>query len=273
MEGSISFRGMIQSGLAWRCAVCILLCLGVGGCYSGGDSQVQEQREPHFLMGQKLARQMDYQGAIDAYEKALQVNPRSASAHFELALLCEDKAGDPAAAIYHYQQFLKLCSGFDNKIDAVEQHIVSCKVELAKSVASLAPLSPSGQTNMEKILLENRDLKAQLARWQEYYRAGHFQPSTNVAAQDPPARSTSVGAVGATTNTGTGRIVQLAPGPSSAGRPPVAGSGRTYSVKSGETLVGISRKYGISLNALQAANPGVEPRRLRVGAVLNIPAS
>jgi len=264
---------MIQSGLAWRCAVCILLCLGMSGCYSGGDSQVQEQREPHFLMGQKLARQMDYQGAIDAYEKALQVNPRSASAHFELALLCEDQAGDPAAAIYHYQQFLKLCSGFDNKIDAVEQHIVSCKVELAKSVASLAPLPPSAQTNMEKILLENRDLKAQLARWQDYYRAGHFQPSTNVATQDPPTNSSPGGAGRVTTNTGTGRIVQLPPGSFSGGRPSVPGTGRTHSVKSGETLAAIARKYGISLSALQMANPAVEPKHLRVGAILNIPAS
>lgn len=264
---------MIQSGLAWRCAVCILLCLGMSGCYSGGDSQVQEQREPHFLMGQKLARQMDYQGAIDAYEKALQVNPRSASAHFELALLCEDQAGDPAAAIYHYQQFLKLCSGFDNKIDAVEQHIVSCKVELAKSVASLAPLPPSAQTNMEKILLENRDLKTQLARWQEYYRAGHFQPSTNVATEDPPANSSPVGAGRMTTNTGTGRIIQLPAGSPPGGRSSVPGTGRTHSVKTGETLVWIARKYGVSLNALQTANPGVEPKHLRVGAILNIPAS
>ncbi len=264
---------MIQSGVAWRCAVCILLCLGMSGCYSGGDGQAQEQREPHFLMGQKLARQMDYQGAIDAYEKALQVNPRSASAHFELALLCEDKVGDPAAAIYHYQQFLKLCSGFDNKIDAVEQHIVSCKVELAKSVASLAPLSPSGQTNMERILLENRDLKVQIARWQEYYRTSHFQPSTNTATQDPPTNSNTASANRVTTNMGTGRAVQLTPSSQSGSRSSVPGAGRTYSVKSGETLAGIARKYGISLNALQTANPGVEPKRLRVGAILNIPES
>ena len=273
MEGSINFRGMIQSGLAWRCAVCILLCLGMSGCNSGGDSQVQEQREPHFLMGQKLARQMDYQGAIDAYEKALHVNPRSASAHFELALLCEDKAGDPAAAIYHYQQFLKLCSGFDNKIDAVEQHIVSCKVELAKSVASLAPLSPSGQTNMERILLENRDLKAQLARWQDYYRTGHMQPSTNAAILDPPTNSSPAGAGRVTTNTGIGRTVQFAPGSPPGGRSSVPSAGRTHPVKSGETLAAIARKYGISLNALQMANPGVDPKHMRVGAVLNIPGS
>ncbi len=242
------------------------------GCYSGGDSQAQEQREPHFLMGQKLARQMDYQGAIDAYEKALLVNPRSASAHFEMALLCEDKAGDPAAAIYHYQQFLKLCSGFDNKVDAVEQHIVSCKVELAKSVASLAPLPPSAQTNMEKILLENRDLKAQLARWQDYYRAGRFQPLTNAPIPDPPTNSGPVGAGRTATNSGDDRVVQRSPGASNS-QSSIPGPGRTHSVKSGETLAAIARKYGISLNALQTANPGVDPRHLRVGATLNIPAS
>ncbi len=177
---------MTRFHLALRCATCILLLLAVGGCVPGGDSRGDEQKEPHYLMGQKLAGQLDYQGAVDAYEKALQVNPRSASAHFELALLCEDKdkAGDPAAAIYHFQRFLKLCSRSDNRIDAVEQHIISCKVELAKSVAALAPLSPTAQNNLEKILLENRDLKAQLVKLQEEYSAGHLQASTNLPSRD-----------------------------------------------------------------------------------------
>lgn len=44
-------------------------------------------------------------------------------------------------------------------------------------------------------------------------------------------------------------------------------------VKEGETLVGIALQYGISLDALQQANPTVSPRFLSVGTALIIPVS
>lgn len=42
-------------------------------------------------------------------------------------------------------------------------------------------------------------------------------------------------------------------------------------VARGETLWGISRQYGVSLSALEAANPRVEARRLRPGHLLLVP--
>ena len=48
---------------------------------------------------------------------------------------------------------------------------------------------------------------------------------------------------------------------------------RTHTVVAGETAVRIARQYGVTLDALQAANPGMEPRRMRVGQVLNIPSA
>ena len=44
-----------------------------------------------------------------------------------------------------------------------------------------------------------------------------------------------------------------------------------HSVEQGETLSHISVKYGISVRDLQAANPGVQPRYLRVGMRLTVP--
>src|ERR1700729_1261080 len=116
---------------AWSCATGILLALLAGGCFPSGDSPLDEQKEPHFLAGKNLATQMDYQGAIDSFEKALDVNPRSASAHFELACLYESKSQppDPAAAIYHYDRFLKLAPKSD-MAEVVRTHINSCKMEL-----------------------------------------------------------------------------------------------------------------------------------------------
>ncbi len=45
----------------------------------------------------------------------------------------------------------------------------------------------------------------------------------------------------------------------------------TYVVKSGDTLTGIARRNGVTLQELEAANPGVSPRRLMPGQELRIP--
>ena len=46
-----------------------------------------------------------------------------------------------------------------------------------------------------------------------------------------------------------------------------------YVVVKGDTLAKIAKKNGVTLKALKAANPGVEPTKLRVGQKLSIPAS
>lgn len=48
-------------------------------------------------------------------------------------------------------------------------------------------------------------------------------------------------------------------------------TGATYTVVSGDTLVGIAKKLGIQLATLQQLNPGVSPSSLQVGQKLNIP--
>src|SRR5215471_780885 len=89
-------------------AVMVLLAAGLAGCGPSGQSQADEEKESHYLAGKSCLNSMDFTGAVECFEKALEVNPRSASAHFELACLFDQKQSDPAAAIYHYEQYLKL---------------------------------------------------------------------------------------------------------------------------------------------------------------------
>lgn len=49
-----------------------------------------------------------------------------------------------------------------------------------------------------------------------------------------------------------------------------AAAGRTHKVASGDTFYGISRKYGVSLNELIAANPSVNHKALRIGQNIRI---
>lgn len=48
-------------------------------------------------------------------------------------------------------------------------------------------------------------------------------------------------------------------------------SGPVYEVQSGDTLASIAQQFGLSLDALQAANPGVDPASLPIGRLLVIP--
>ncbi|HYM14623.1 MAG TPA: LysM peptidoglycan-binding domain-containing protein [Dehalococcoidia bacterium] len=49
------------------------------------------------------------------------------------------------------------------------------------------------------------------------------------------------------------------------------GSQSSYTIKSGDTLAGIAAKFGVSLADLRAANPGIDPARLTVGAAVKLP--
>lgn len=48
--------------------------------------------------------------------------------------------------------------------------------------------------------------------------------------------------------------------------------GTEYVVAPGDTFYSIGRKFGVGYKAIEAANPGVDPKRLRVGQKLVIPA-
>lgn len=54
---------------------------------------------------------------------------------------------------------------------------------------------------------------------------------------------------------------------------PTSAAGTEYTIVSGDTLAGIAKKNGISLSALQTANPGVVPTKLKIGQKIVIPAS
>jgi LysM repeat protein len=269
---------MICFHVARRCAIGLLLCLFSSGCFPSTDSQSDEQKEPHFLTGKARVSSLDYQGAVESFEQALEVNPHSASAHFELAWLYEDKLPDAAVAIYHYQCFLKLKPNSDNA-DLVKNHINICKQQLATSIAAIGPSAVASQHQVEKLTLENKDLKNQLAQWRAYYES-HPQVVSNTPAVNPtpPAKVET----GTATTAGnrqthesppvqTARLLSPKAAALSTAHPATPAAGRTHTIKSGESPYIIAKQYGVSVNALLAANPQARPTKLQVGQVLNIP--
>src|SRR5258708_24890216 len=138
---------MFWAGLLRSLALLTVSVLLLSACTPTGTGPSEEEKEPHYLAGKDRITTLDYKGAIESFEKALQVNPRSAAAHFELATLFDTREEDPAAAIYHYQHFLLLRSG-DQKADLARARIVTCKQALAQSVM-LGPVTAQVQRQLE----------------------------------------------------------------------------------------------------------------------------
>ena len=239
------------------------------GCSSSDQSQLDEEKEPHFVLGKGRVNAMDYQGAIEAFEQSLEANPHSAAAHFELGWLYDEKAPDPAAAIYHYGQYLKFRPNADNA-EVIRQRIYRCKQQLAADVLPL-PSAPAAQQQLENLAEQNRQLQDEVNRWRAYYASQAAAARTNAPAPSiPTSPSTMMQTAQATQN------VAMASSGVSTGRPAGAtttGRPRTHTVVAGETAVGIARKYGIKLSALEAANPNMNPARIRAGQVLRIPST
>jgi LysM repeat protein len=253
----------------------VVWTLMLSGCGPSGSGPLDEEKEPHFLAGKERISTLDWKGAIDSFEKALQANPRSAAAHFELAWIYDQKEVDPAAAIYHYQRFLKLRPNADNS-DLAKQRIIACKQALAETV-SLGPVTERIQRQFEetaedkkRLTEENKRLREELEKWSAY--AARLQTLTNqsvVSARPGQTEATTqvLSVIQSRSNEPAGAK------PAGPAAPNSAPAARTHMVKSGETPSLIARKYGVKLEALMAANPNLEPRRLRVGQALRIPGA
>jgi tetratricopeptide (TPR) repeat protein len=242
----------------------VLLLVGLNGCLPSGQSQLEEEKESHFLAGKSCLTSMDYKGAIEEFEKALEVNPHSASAHLQLGCLYEEKDPDPAAAIYHYEQLLKLRPDYENA-EVIRQRINNCKQDLAKSVFPL-PVTPDMQHEFEQLAEENKRLRGELEKWRLY--AAQLQAPTNppvqLAGANRPGQS-SVSAPPPQPNSISNSAVVIH-------APDGTNLARTYVVRSGDSLYSIARRNGVRLDALAGANPGLDPKRLRVGQTLNLPS-
>ncbi len=257
-----------------RLLFAVLLGVTLSGCVPADQD---EEKEPHYVLGQSRVNAMDYQGAVEAFEESLEVNPHSAAAHYQLGMLYENQEGDPAAAIYHYEQYLKFDPRAENA-DLIRQHIAACKQQLAADVLPL-PSSPQAQEQLEKLVEQNRQLQQQVAglqdtlkQWNAWY-AGEMAAKSNAAMQQtetvPQQTQTETPAQPAQP-----QVTQpVAPKPTYPASYSVSqgGSARTHVVERGETALAICRRYGIRLSELENANPQVNLTRIRVGEVLNIP--
>lgn len=257
--------------------VLLLFCILLAGCRPGSTSQGDEQKDPYFLAGKNRLQERDYQGAVEMFEKALDVNPRSASAHFELGVLYEQQQYDYAASLYHYGRAVMLNSNAPFA-ELSRQRMQECKRELAKSVVQ--PMAMQNlQAEIDALRAETNRLRQNLELWQNYGAGRGTAPSNaapiSTATFAPVPRTNTItastrnDASSATTRANSSTAARTNGYFTS--RNTTVGSARTHVVASGDTPASIARRYNIKLSALESANPTMDARRLRIGQVLLIP--
>ncbi len=245
---------MVSFTVLFRAAFVILIAGTLCGCMPSSRGPLDEQNELHFRKGKALVTALDYPGAIEAFERALEANPKNASAHFELGLLYEREA-DYSAAIYHFERFLKLRPESDYS-DIVREKISADKMELSKTTV-LTPVTANMQREFEKLAEENKQLRAALEQSQaesSQWRVHYANQTRQSAPTIPVPQNKNV----------------ITP-PTSPGTTTTRPLMRTHTIKSGETLTAVASRYGVKLEALNSVNPGLDPRKLRVGQVINVP--
>jgi len=264
----------------WFPTAVLLLSLGFSGCDFLDRGKTSEETELNFTDGMTAKRLLDHNGAIGHFENALKVNPASGAAHRELGLLYDAQKNDFIRALYHYQRYQELRPGETNPV--IAGRLFHCKVMLAREYASYLDRQQN-QTELEDLRRKFHDeegkvemLKRQLAAVSALTNAtsAQFNAALSVAATNGPAPL--AGGTNAAARLPAGRNAAAAPGsatqnpvPATATKP--ATPGRTYTVKSGDTLARIARQYGVTLDALQKANPRIDPRAMKVGQPVVIP--
>jgi len=153
----------------------------------------------------KKAAAGDYRTAVDLYEGALDGTSKTAEVHYKLALLYDDKLKSPIDALHHMDRYIELAPNGPHVRDAKAYK----KEGEARLLTKLSNGSPITQQDAVRLKNENQILREQL---------------TALRAQK---------AMPAATLNGKGEPVQK----------PIPPGARTYTVRSGDTLAKISRKY------------------------------
>jgi Uncharacterized protein containing a divergent version of the methyl-accepting chemotaxis-like domain len=133
------------------------------------------------------------------------------------------------------------------------------------------------QTQLEELRLQNNELQKSLER-SRIYSTQSERAVKQLASSVKENRDEIVKQVERLNEMASGSTVSttgaINTGPSvESGEAPLAnaGPGGAYTIQSGDTFAKIAGKTGVGLQALLDANPDADPRRLRIGQVIQMP--
>lgn len=252
------------------------------GCDRLGGGPGSEQRETSFVEGQNFAIQGQKEKAIASFEQAVLANPSNASAHLALGDLYYGQLEFIDAA-YHYHRYVQLMERRGQRADiSAVDNLRNCEMQMAIKFSRELSRQQSDLEveNLRRQITEKEGTIQQL-RTELLGRSPTNQIASVASGGGPPARSTATDLNPLAKAGSTAPVGSVEPGPGGGGtnrsstvgaaERPRPTSGRSHAVRSGETPSIIARKYGVTVKALMAANPGVNPNRIKVGTVLKLP--
>jgi len=162
--------------------------------------------------------------------------------------------GYSALTIGNVKRTLAEHEGKMARFDQFESQVSTAASASEKATRDIGALTRSTQDAFNQVGAELGNLRGAITKLEE-------APRARAAAATAAPAANRANAAAATANANTGAAA-------SAG---ATSGAREHVVKSGDTGVKIAREHGISLGALQNANPDVNWNRLHVGQKLNLP--
>jgi len=275
----------------WRILAFLCLISVVTGCGWLSRPAGDPRRESNFQDGLRWMDQGRWVNARESFYRALEVNPQNLHAHLSLGDIYQTRLTNQVLALYHYHRYLevgRLQNGGSYHDQSASDGIRSAEVDLARRYAERMfrdqqqfELDNLRRTNAfllqrvdvlnHHIAILSRQLASQsnvvvpIPQPSQPSQPPTSNPRTVVTNAEPPRITRSQ------TPIATGIPRTNAPVTSSTSTTTPTAAPRVHKVQSGESLAAIARRYNVRLDALQAANPGVDSRRLKVGQSIVIP--
>ncbi len=152
---------------------------------------------------------------------------------------------------------------FAARLDSIETSSRKASDDAGRAVSRIATISSDTQRAFDNVGKELATLRTSVNRVTIDMKSFHGDaPSGGARTSSKPV---------AVTRSST--IPSAGSDPASAPPAPVSqiDADGTYTIKAGDTFARLSGLFGVSVQAIEAANPGVDPRRLRIGQKIFIP--
>jgi tetratricopeptide (TPR) repeat protein len=208
-------------------------------CFVGCDRLIPSRYNQLVQDADNKVAQGDFNRAINLYEAALDDSPRCAEIHYKLALLYDDKLNDPVSALHHFRRYIALSPNGPHANDAKN----SIRRDELAAATSLSGDSIITRAEAARLRNENLSLHKQL----DARAATSQSPSGKLQMRDATSTKTAK-----------------------------KSGERTYTVRQGDTLASISRKFYKSSHRwqqiLEANRESIkDPKKLTAGQTLVIP--
>jgi len=249
----------------------VFALLLVVGCTPPPGAGDQTQAERYFSVGKTRIQRQDYPGALAAFEQALQADPRMARAHYEIAMLFDKELNAPAKALYHYLIALELEPDFQGA-DLISNRLSVVKMQVAGDSLPRIP-SPALEKEIDRLQGDLEDLRAEYKRLQDI-NLGLSQQVASLQQQTRTSPPETLRPRDNAVDSGVRMDRQVEPPtPVSSLVATLSERPRNYVIARGDTLYGLSRRFGVSIGELKASNPGISERNFPAGRTISIPAN